>query len=95
MTEFPVGEDLIDVRILNILVKRQFNGHKRGVTTKYIGWKIGRDNLHKVAGELRSLWFRGLVESEPGARVRWRATTKAIEAHGFAEGSQTSMERWL
>jgi len=88
------GFEPSDIRILNLLVERILNNYRLGYRTPTIAKKLGLD-LHETKSALRFLHGGGWVEAVKRSRIRWRATTKAITAHGFAAGTQTSLERWL
>ena len=99
----------LDITILNLLIHhaitcgktfyglsshnilRGIKGFKmRGGTPKFTLKEIG-----EVRRALLLLERNGLVYQIKHSRSRWSPTTKAVTAHGFSEGSQTSLEKWV
>jgi len=88
------GFEPSDVRILNLLVERRLQNYRLGFRTPTIAKMLGLD-INEAKSALRFLHGGGWVEEIKRSRIRWRASTKAITAHGFAAGTQSSLERWL
>ena len=92
--DFSIEDELLDIQIINFLVRKHLGGWGHGFTSRYIGRKFGVTAI-KANAEMRSLQHRALVEPIRASRTRWRATTKAVTRHGFAEGGQRSIEVYL
>lgn len=93
--------ELLDIRILNILVERailrpkMFFGISPRKILKFLNMRPTRENVGKVRTALNVLEREGLVYTMKASPRKYFPSTKAVEAHGIAAGSQTTMERWL
>lgn len=99
----------LDITVLDLLVRHELNHPQafpglsiRNILRKLNGYAARggvRQFTRKEIGEVRRalliLEKRGLVGRIKRSRLRWQPTTRAITAHGFAEGSQTPITRWL
>lgn len=102
MSEFPVEADLLDVRILNLLVvrasKAEGNGYRWfglsvGQTMRALGMEATRGNVCAVRRAYNSLKLGGRAYRTHGSkRVKWFPSTKEVMRHAI---DQTGLEDYL
>ncbi|MBA7700054.1 hypothetical protein ES703_108760 [subsurface metagenome] len=108
-TDLDLPTDPLDLKILNLLVRhalkyagnfyglslhnviRTINGYKmRGGAPKFTLKEIG-----EVRRALLTLERNGLAYQIKRSRSRWFPSSRGVALHGIAEGSQTSLEKWV
>lgn len=96
--------DLLDMRLLRVLIKRSrkmaargvpWCGLKAAIICQELGMIYTRGNATAISHELVSLEKRGLARREATSRAaRWFPTSKAITLDGFGEWAQVTLEEY-
>ncbi len=108
-TDLDLPTDPLDLKIISLLVRHALKYPKTfyGLSSTNVlravhdqGMRgssrcFTRAEIGEVRRALLLLERDGLAYHIKRSKPRWWPTTKAVTAHGFSEGSQTPITRWL